>query len=79
MKRTVSAVAVSGLALAIGLVATPATATSSAGSAPQGMVFVQNDDPAGNQVVAAHLRQDSANPLRSQRGQQHRDCVRRRR
>jgi DNA-binding beta-propeller fold protein YncE len=52
MKRTRSAAAVAGLALTIGLVATPATANSSTGSAPQGMVFVQNDGPSANQIVA---------------------------
>jgi len=60
MKRTVSALAVSGLALTIGLVATPATATAPPGSAPQGMVFVQNDDPAGNRVVAYRRSADGS-------------------
>jgi 6-phosphogluconolactonase (cycloisomerase 2 family) len=60
MKRTVSAVAVSGLALTIGLVATPAVATSSPVSAQQGMVFVQNDNPAGNQVVAYRRSADGS-------------------
>jgi 6-phosphogluconolactonase (cycloisomerase 2 family) len=60
MKRTVSAVAVSGLALSIALVATPATATSSPGSAPRGMVFVQNDAPAGNQIVAYRRSADGS-------------------
>ncbi|TCC49110.1 hypothetical protein E0H75_21490 [Kribbella capetownensis] len=60
MKRTVSAVAVSALALTIGLSVTPATATASPDSAPQGMVFVQNDDPAGNQVVAYRRSADGS-------------------
>ncbi|WP_238164674.1 lactonase family protein [Kribbella pittospori] len=60
MKRTVSAVAVCGLALTIGLVATPATAIAPPGSAQQGMVFVQTDDPAGNQVVAYRRAADSS-------------------
>ena len=51
MKRTVSAVAVSALALTAGLVSTPATASASPASVSEsvsvlkGMVFVQNDDP----------------------------------
>jgi 6-phosphogluconolactonase (cycloisomerase 2 family) len=64
MKRTVSAVAVSALALPAGLVSTPVTASASPASASasvsQGMVFVQNDDPAGNQVVAYRRSADGS-------------------
>jgi len=60
MKRVVSAVAVSALALALGLVTTPATATASPASVSQGMVFVQDDDPAGNRVVAYHRSADGS-------------------
>jgi 6-phosphogluconolactonase (cycloisomerase 2 family) len=60
MKRTVSAVAVCGLTLTIGLAPTSATATSSPGSSPQGMVFVQNDDPSYNQIVAYRRSADGS-------------------
>ncbi|MEV6287862.1 hypothetical protein [Kribbella sp. NPDC051770] len=56
MKRTLSVLAVS--ALALGLAATPAAAAPA--SASQGMVFVQNDDPAGNQVVAYRRSSDGS-------------------
>jgi 6-phosphogluconolactonase (cycloisomerase 2 family) len=60
MKRIVSAVAVSGLALTSGLVTAPATATASPAAASQGMVFVQNDNPWNNQVVAYRRSADGS-------------------
>ncbi|GAA1567717.1 MULTISPECIES: lactonase family protein [Kribbella] len=54
MKNALAIAAVSGLALSIGLVTTPATASPA--SVSQGMVFVQNDDPAGGNQVVAYQR-----------------------
>ena len=77
MKRTVSAVAVSALALTAGLVSTPATASASPASVSEsvsvsvlkGMVFVQNDDPAATRSLRTVARPTAlcSKPVRTRR------------